>query len=90
MSNPVDLLKEAAAEAGRTITVTSNYLRAFIADEAITLATISGELGYYEAVKASAHLVAIEAGLGAIDIGDATDERIRGIIIGLLTAAASA
>lgn len=57
---------------------------AYAAQRAAHLATIFGEPGFDEAVKAEIQNVALEAGIAAVDSADAADARIVGIITGAL------
>ena len=52
------------------------------------LTTVVGEPGYMEAVEASRDILALEMGINAIDVGDAADAEMRGIIFGFLAAGA--
>lgn len=47
-----------------------------------------GEPGYDEALLASRDILALEAGINAVDMGDAAAAELKGIIFGFLAAAA--
>ena len=62
----------------------------YTAKRAAHLATLASQPGFDEAVKAEVNNVAMYAGIQAVEMGDATDARILGIIEGTLTFASKA
>lgn len=60
-------------------------LQLYVAGRVAHLATLVGQAGYQEAVEAEARNVALEAAISAVTQADATDQRIVGIIQGVLS-----
>jgi len=54
------------------------------------LATAVGQPGYFEAVIACRDILTLELGINAVDLGDAADAELRGVIFGFLVSAGSA
>lgn len=85
-----DMLVAQAHQAGSDLRIDLESVRAYAAERMAHLATCVGQPGYFEAVEAEAHSVALEAAGRAIDQADASDARLVGIIQGALTVGAKA
>jgi hypothetical protein len=84
------LLDEAIRETGRTLQQSATDVAAYAASRAAHLATIAGQPGFEEALRAERNAVAMFAGLSATAEADRADQRIVGIIHGALAIAAGA
>ena len=84
----VELLERTAKETGRSLKASAVEVATYAADRAAYLATISGEPGFEQAVKAERDSVTLRAGIAAVAEADAIDQRVVGIIhTGLLIGA---
>ena len=84
----IDMLEGHAQEAGRELVGDLNAVRDYAAVRIDHLATTSAEAGFAEALEAETDAIALKAAGRAIERGDAFDQRIVGIIQGVLATAA--
>lgn len=88
VGNLGELLKNAAKETGRDLQINSDELRTYTAQRVAYLATIVGQKGYEEAFLAERDAVCLKAGILATSTADAADQRLIGIITGVLSVGA--
>ena len=88
MSNLQDTITAAARRLEIDLAVDADKLRAIGAQLVIDLSLAFGEPGYTEALDAASDIIALEAGISAVSVGDAADKELRGVIFGFLAAAA--
>lgn len=84
------LLQDAARETGKELQFASNELRVYVAERIAHLATIVGQPGYDEAFLAERDAVLLKTGVLATNKADAADQRIIGIITGVMSVGARA
>ncbi len=84
-------LQETIAATARRLEVTfsgsEGRFRELSAQLVTDLAMAFGEPGYDEALIAARDTLALAAGITAVDMGDAADAELRGVIFGFLAAA---
>lgn len=82
--NVRDLLEDAIAETGAELSVTADEARVLMAQEASRLLLASGEPGFGRVLRASRDRVALELGIDASESAAAADQRLVGVIQGIL------
>lgn len=82
------LLTEAGQRLGKQIVTTG--LREYAHERMLHLANIVDQPGYLEALEAERDNMILKAGIGAVNMADAADAEIIGIISGALAIGASA
>ena len=85
-----DLLKNTAKEFGKDLNVEFKDLRAYTAARTLHLASIIDQPGFLLAVKAERDNVLLKFALAAVDSADAFDQRVMGIVTGVLSIGARA
>lgn len=83
-----ELLERTLQETGAELDQAVDEVALYMADRTAHLSTLVGQPGFQEAVIAERDNVAMFAGLLAVDLADATDARIVGVIQGALAMAA--
>ena len=86
----IGLLETFAEETGRDLEASAEEMAQLAALLAKTLGKSIGKPGFEEALKASRDILALEAGIAAVDEGDAIDARFRGMADALLRIGAKA
>jgi hypothetical protein len=76
----LEVLDSVASTTGRSLKRSAAELAVFAAERAVHLASIVGQPGYDEAVRAETNAVMYEAGIQAIGEADAVDARLIGAI----------
>lgn len=77
-----------AEQTGRDLKADVAAVGAYAAERAAHLATLAGQPGFEDAALAERDNVVLKAGIAAANRGDATDQRLIGIIQGTLRTAA--
>lgn len=90
MKNLSDILTTAARRLEVDLGGNAEDLRGLGFELTTDLANAFGQPGYDEAVLAARDVVALHVGINAAAIGDAADAELRGVIFGVLAAAAGA
>ena len=85
-----DLLKNALRETGRDAQANLDEVRVYTAQRLIHLATCVGQPGYEEALVAEKDNVLLKAGIAAVNVADAADAKIIGIVVGAMSVGAHA
>lgn len=85
-----DLLEASARRLEVEFKGDSHRLREVAAEEMAALSLLVGQPGFEEAVLASRDIVLLESGLAAVELADAADAELRGLIGGFLAASARA
>ena len=89
----IDLKKIIVAAARRLeidLRVDADELKVLGAQLIIDLSAAYGENGFLEAAEATRDIIALNVGVRSVEVGDAADAELRGIILGFITAAAGA
>lgn len=93
MSDFTRNLKDTVSAAARRLEVElkgdSHELRTLAAELTADLTLAAGQPGFDEALVAARDAVMLKLGVDAVEIGDAADAELRGIILGMLAQAAS-
>jgi ABC-type hemin transport system ATPase subunit len=84
------LLQRELKEFGASLNTSSRVIRAFTAQEVVTLATLSGKKGFEEAAEAATDRILAKAGIAFIERAEEADARARSIVFSLLVGAATA
>jgi hypothetical protein len=85
--NISDFLKAELKRLGHDLQASGHELQLFAAQQAAQLVLLAGLPGYDRALTASAEMIAMKAGLLAIGLAEAEQERIRAILLGFLLGA---
>lgn len=91
MDEFIEMLKDELKQTGRSLEVSVQELRQYVAERAAHLAQGIGQPGYQDMVRIERDNVVLAAGLKSVEEADAADQRIIGIIqaaLGFLAAAA--
>lgn len=84
------ILKDAVKETGVELQQSTRAIALYMNERAIHLASISGQPGFEQALRAERNSVALKAGISAAHNADQADARILGLIQGLLGMGAAA
>lgn len=84
------LLSDAVKETGQDLKGDLQVVTAYAAERTAVLATLVGQPGFEEAVRAERDNVALKAGIASVAAADAFDQRVVGIIQGALFIGAKA
>jgi hypothetical protein len=85
-----DIIQSAANDAGVELGKAKADVTLYAQERAAHLQTIAGQPGFDEALRAEANAVIIFAANRAVDLADAQDAKVWGVIFGLLAAVAAA
>jgi len=83
-NNFEQILNDALTGLGKSATDLGDANRTYAAERIAYLATLVGQAGYAEAAKAEAESIAMRVAIGAVDLADAGDARVVGVIQGIL------
>lgn len=86
----VRLIEDAVKETGVELTQTAAHVAAYMNERAIHLASISGQPGFDQALRAERNNVALRAGISVAHNADQADARMLGLFQGLLGMGAAA
>ena len=84
------ILKDNAAEFGNELRIDFTEIREYVAARTAYLATIVGQTGFEQALRAERDNVALKIGIGITKRADAADQRLLGVIGGVLSLGARA
>lgn len=84
------LLKDALKETGASMSASAKEVAQFMHERALHLSAIAGQPGFDQALRAERNSVAMRAGLKLADNAELADQRLVGLIQGMLGIAAGA